>query len=186
MNDTSKKYLRGIRSNWRRRPVRAGLLAATLGVTASVIASPKKDVPAATIHPASSQHHWYEIGKASWYGSHFQGRKTADGERFDMYAFTCAHRTLPLGTWLRVTNLRNHKTAFVRVNDRGPVPTSRILDLSYAAAQRLGVYGLAQVKIERVSPNDPAMAQQLIAQLEEPGNPAGSFPDILNPVSGSR
>lgn len=186
MNDTSKKYLRGIRSNWRRRPLRAGLLAATLGVTASVIASPKKDIPAATTRPATSQHHWYQIGRASWYGSHFQGRKTADGEHYDMYAFTCAHRTLPLGTWLRVTNLRNHKTAFVRVNDRGPVPTSRILDLSYAAAQKLGVYGLAQVKIERVSPKDPAMAQQLIAQLQEPDNPASAVVDTSNPAVGSR
>ena len=56
--------------------------------------------------------------------------QTANGEKYDMNAFTCAHRTLPLGTWLRVTNLRNHRSAFVRVNDRGPVPTSRILDLS--------------------------------------------------------
>jgi rare lipoprotein A len=70
-----------------------------------------------------------------------------------------------------VTNLRNHKTAFVRVNDRGPVPTSRILDLSYAAAQKLGVCGLAEVKIERVTPDDPAIAQEMIAQLEEPANP---------------
>jgi rare lipoprotein A len=184
MNDTSKNYLRGIRSNWRRRPIRAALLAATLGVTASVIASPKKDVPA-TIRPASQHHHWYQIGRASWYGSHFQGHKTADGERYDMYAYTCAHRTLPLGTWLRVTNLRNHKTAFVRVNDRGPVPTSRIVDLSYAAARKLGVYGLAQVKIERVSPDDPVMAQQLIAQLDEPGNPSKAVVDTLGNPSDS-
>jgi rare lipoprotein A len=103
-----------------------------------------------------------------------------------MYAYTCAHRTLPLGTWLKVTNLRNHKTAFVRVNDRGPVPTSRIVDLSYAAAQKLGVYGLAQVKIERVNPKDPAMAQQLIAQLDEPANPAGAVIDTASPTPRGR
>ncbi|HEY1792557.1 MAG TPA: septal ring lytic transglycosylase RlpA family protein [Opitutaceae bacterium] len=175
MNETSMKYTRGLRSNWSRRPLRAVLLAATLGVTASLIASPaKKDVEVAPIRQASPQqhhHHWYEIGRASWYGPHFQGRKTANGERFNMYAYTCAHRTLPLGSWIRVTNLRNHKTAFVRVNDRGPVPTSRILDLSYAAAQKLGVGGLAEVKIERVAPDDPALAQELLAQLEEPANP---------------
>jgi rare lipoprotein A len=150
-----------------RRPLNAGLLAATLGVTASLIAAPAKDngpVPTTTV----KHHHWYQIGEASWYGSHFQGRKTADGEKFDMNAFTCAHRTLPLGTWLRVTNLRNHRSAFVRVNDRGPVPTSRIVDLSYAAAHKLGVSGLAKVKIERVTPNDPALADQLIAELERP------------------
>jgi rare lipoprotein A len=153
-----------------RRPLHAGLLAATLGVTASVIAAPAKDkapVPTNTV----KQHHWYQIGEASWYGKQFQGRTTADGERFDMNAFTCAHRTLPLGTWLRVTNLRNHRSAFVRVNDRGPVPTSRILDLSYAAAHRLGVGGLAEVRIERVSPNDPALTDQLVAALDEPASP---------------
>jgi rare lipoprotein A len=153
-----------------RRPLHAGLLAATLGATASLIAAPAKDkapVPTNTV----KQHHWYEIGKASWYGSQFQGRTTADGEKFDMNAFTCAHRTLPLGTWLRVTNLRNHRSAFVRVNDRGPVPTSRILDLSYAAAHKLGVGGLAEVRIERVSPNDPAITDQLVAALETPASP---------------
>jgi rare lipoprotein A len=88
-----------------------------------------------------------------------------------MNSFTCAHRTLPLGTWLRVTNLRNHRSAFVRVNDRGPVPTSRILDLSYAAAHKIGVAGLGQVKIERVTPNDPALTDQLVAELEKPASP---------------
>lgn len=172
MNDTSQKHTRGIRSNWRRRPVRAALLAATLGATASIVASPapKKDISSSPSHPAP-HHHWYQIGKASWYGPHFQGRKTANGESYDMYAYTCAHRTLPLGTWLRVTNLRNHKTAFVRVNDRGPVPTSRILDLSYAAAQKLDLNGLAEVRIEKVTGRDPAVAREMVAELIEPGVP---------------
>jgi rare lipoprotein A len=181
MNDTSLQYTRGIRSIWRRRPVRAALLAATLGATASIIASPAKhDLPEAAT-ASISPHHWYQIGKASWYGPHFQGRRTANGEDFNMYAFTCAHRTLPLGTWLHVTNLRNHKSAFVRVNDRGPLPSSRILDLSYAAAQKLGVLGLAQVKIEKVSPDDPVLANELIAQLQETGSPAISTENLTHP-----
>ncbi|HEY5381940.1 MAG TPA: septal ring lytic transglycosylase RlpA family protein [Acidobacteriaceae bacterium] len=173
MNETSRRNTRGLRSNWRRRPVRAALLAATLGATASLIASPAKhDIPASPVNPAAHHHHhWYQIGRASWYGERFQGRKTANGERYDMHAYTCAHRTLPLGTWLRVTNLRNHKTAFVRVNDRGPVPTSRIIDLSYATAQKLDMAGLAEVKIERVTSDNSAMTQELIAQLQEPGGP---------------
>jgi len=153
-----------------RRPLQAGLLAATLGATASIIAAPATENAPVPTNPVK-QHHWYQIGEASWYGPHFQGRTTADGEKFDMNSFTCAHRTLPLGTWLRVTNLRNHKSAFVRVNDRGPVPTSRMLDLSYAAARKLGFAGLAPVKIERVSPNDPALTDQLVAELTKPANP---------------
>jgi rare lipoprotein A len=129
------------------------------------------NIPSSPGPSSAHHHHWYQIGKASWYGERFQGRTTANGEHYDMYAYTCAHRTLPLGTWLRVTNLRNHKTAFVRVNDRGPVPTSRIIDLSYATAQKLDIAGLAEVKIERVTPNDPVLTQELIAQLDEPGAP---------------
>ncbi len=112
--------------------------------------------------------HWYQTGVASWYGTKFQGRTTAGGERFDMNRMTCAHRSLPMGTWLRVTNLKNHKTAFVRVNDRGPVPEDRIVDLSYAAAQAVGLAGLGQVKLEPISSSDPALSLALLAQLQVP------------------
>lgn len=170
MHGTSRNYVRGFRSNLSPTPFRAGLLAASLLVTASIIASPAANETAKS--PAKpAGHHWYQIGRASWYGKAFQGRTTANGERFDMNAFTCAHRTLPLGSWIRVTNLRNHKSAFVRVNDRGPVPTSRILDLSYAAARKLGVAGLAEVKIEPVNPSDPTLTRDLVAQLEHPESP---------------
>lgn len=91
-----------------------------------------------------------------------------------MNAFTCAHRTLPLGSWIRVTNLRNHRSTFVRVNDRGPVPTSRILDLSYAAARKLGVSGLAEVKIEPVTASNPALTQELVAHLDRPALPVAT------------
>ena len=111
---------------------------------------------------------WLQIGVASWYGSHFQGRKTATGERFDMNLMTCAHPTLPMGTWLRVTNLKNRKMAFVRVNDRGPVMDGRIVDLSFAAARTLGLAGVGKVKLEAVRESDPDLSKALVAELQVP------------------
>ena len=83
-----------------------------------------------------------------------QGRTTSAGERFDMNQMTCAHPTLPMGTWLRVTNLRNRRTAYVRVNDRGPVLDGRIVDLSFAAARAVGLSGLGKVKRNGESGSD--------------------------------
>jgi len=93
-------------------------------------------------------------GKASWYGEPHHGLKTASGESFDMGQFTAAHRTLPLGTRLLVTNLRNGRTVEVRVNDRGPVAAGRIIDLSYAAAQELGAVseGVFPVRVRVLPP----------------------------------
>ncbi len=143
-----------------------------MAVSASVVASPPASPAASsTTQPGTKGHHWFQIGKASWYGRGFQGRKTATGERFDMNALTCAHRTLPLGSWLRVTNLHNSRSIFVRVNDRGPYESDTIVDLSYAAAQRVGLLGKAQVRVERVSPDDPELAHALIAELV-PGTPS--------------
>ena len=87
-----------------------------------------------------------------------------------MNQMTCAHRSLPLGTWLRVTNLKNHRTAYVRVNDRGPVLEDRIVDLSFAAAQVLGLdnIGIGQVRLEPVSISDPDLALAMVAQLQMP------------------
>ncbi len=144
-----------------RKPA-AALLA--LAISATVVASPPKP-PTGTDPGAVQTHRWFEIGKASWYGRAFQGKRTATGERFDMNALTCAHRTLPLGSWLRVTNLRNRRTTFVRVNDRGPYSGDKIVDLSFAAAQRLGVLGGAKVRVEQVRPDDPELAQALVAQI---------------------
>ena len=89
-----------------------------------------------------------QTGLASWYGSRFQGRKTANGERFDMHALTAAHRTLPLGTRVRVRSLTTGKSVVVRINDRGPQDASRVLDLSYAAADAIGIVKLGTDKIE--------------------------------------
>jgi rare lipoprotein A len=138
----------------------------------------KKTGPVATLAqaPAAAIRHLLAIGKASWYGLEFQGRKTSSGERFDMNELTCAHRTLPLGSWLRVTNTRNNKSVVVRVNDRGPMVDGRIVDLSYAAAQAVGMDGLAKVKIEPLSPSDPEVAKvvlnkALFAKLQWPALP---------------
>ena len=84
---------------------------------------------------------YVERGVASWYGPGFHGNRTANGERFDMHQFTAAHRTLPLGSVARVRSLSNGRTVTVRINDRGPFVRGRILDLSLAAAQRLGMTG---------------------------------------------
>lgn len=93
---------------------------------------------------------YVEVGWASWYGPKFQGRRTASGEIFDMYAFTAAHRTLPFGSVVRVTHLASGRAVTVRINDRGPFKKDRILDLSYAAAKELGLVrtGTARVRIE--------------------------------------
>ena len=96
----------------------------------------------------------YQKGTASWYGRHFHGKATASGEPFDMYQFTAAHRQLPLGTMVRVTNLKNGESVVVRVNDRGPVPKSRIIDLSYGAARMIGLSGagLEPVRLDILEP----------------------------------
>jgi rare lipoprotein A len=94
-----------------------------------------------------------EVGVASWYGSERQGKATASGEAFDMHRLTAAHRELPLGTTVRVTNLANLKSVVLRVNDRGPGIDGRLIDVSWAAARRLGFVnaGLTLVEIEIVS-----------------------------------
>jgi rare lipoprotein A len=92
-------------------------------------------------------------GVASWYGGKFHGRKTANGERYDMHKLTAAHKTLPFGTKVRVTNSRNGKSVVVRINDRGPFVGSRVIDLSRGAASAVGMIdsGVARVKLEILS-----------------------------------
>lgn len=87
------------------------------------------------------------VGVASYYGKKFHGRKTASGEIYDMYKLTAAHRTLPFGTRVLVTNLANGKSVVVKINDRGPFIKGRIIDLSYEAARRIGITGLGKVKL---------------------------------------
>jgi rare lipoprotein A len=96
----------------------------------------------------------YQVGTASWYGEQFQGRQTASGEPFDMRDFTAAHPSLPLGTFVKVTNLRNGHAIVVRINDRGPVVDGRIIDVSYNAAQALGFQnrGVQKVRLDLYRP----------------------------------
>lgn len=98
-----------------------------------------------------------ELGVASWYGEQFHGKQAANGEIFDMSALTAAHRTLPLGSIVRVVNLQNGKHVRVRINDRGPYVTGRILDLSYAAAARLGMVhgGISAIQLEVIGDHRP-------------------------------
>lgn len=95
-------------------------------------------------------------GLASWYGTQFHGRRTSNGERYDMFAMTAAHPTLPLPTYVKVTNLENGKTIVVKINDRGPFHQGRLIDLSYVAAAKLGVLtrGTAHVEVESIDPRD--------------------------------
>ena len=162
------------------------VLAATMGFFGL-----QADIPAATTNPkppalpdkdlgknadakvdVEKKRHWYQIGRASWYGEELQGQQTASGENFDMNQLTCAHRSLPLGSLIRVTNLSNHKSVVVRVNDRGPMPQSRVIDLSYAAAHFLGFSsrGTAPVRLDLVN------SKAVLAQLSYPLAPATAKP----------
>ncbi|NPA67256.1 MAG: septal ring lytic transglycosylase RlpA family protein [Chlorobi bacterium] len=98
------------------------------------------------------KYEFYQKGEASWYGPGFNGKKTASGEIFDMNKLTAAHRKLPFGTMVRVTNLKNNKSVIVRINDRGPYKKGRVIDLSKKAAEVTGLIkdGVAPVKIEIV------------------------------------
>jgi len=101
-------------------------------------------------YPLKSHHGFAEEGMASWYGKKFHGKLTSNGETYNMHAMTAAHKTLPMGVFVRVTNRNNGSSAVVRVNDRGPFVDDRIIDLSYAAAKQLGVVGpgTAPVRVE--------------------------------------
>jgi len=107
--------------------------------------------------PLKTSKGYRERGVASWYGKKFHGQRTANGETYDMYAMTAAHKTLPLPSYLRVRNLNNGKSVIVRVNDRGPFRENRIVDLSYAAAAKLGIIGTGTgiVEIEGLTGDEP-------------------------------
>jgi rare lipoprotein A len=108
----------------------------------------------------------YQVGTASWYGEYFEGRTTASGEPYNMHDLTAAHPTLPLGSWVRVTNLRNGRVVYVRINDRGPIVPGRIIDLSYGAAEVLHFEnkGLQRVRLDLASPREAAPEQLAMLQ----------------------
>jgi rare lipoprotein A len=99
------------------------------------------------------------VGKASWYGRIFQSHKTASGEPYDMNDLTAAHRTLPMGSWVKVTDLKTDRSVVVRINDRGPVARNRIIDLSYTAARVLGMRGVDRVRLDVLQ--SPEVAENL-------------------------
>jgi rare lipoprotein A len=149
------------------------LLATVAGTTA--YASAGAHAPES---PGKKLERWFQVGKATWYGRKFQGHRTASGEPFDLNMLTCAHRTLPIGTLLRVTNLVNRRSVMVRVNDRGPVQKGLVVDLSYAAARSLGVAasGTLHVRLERVEGAEAA-------QLNWPS--LGQPPGLRQPIAGT-
>ena len=139
---------------------------AMLVLVATVGAAPATKGPRSTKQGPPKRQKPYEIGRASWYGKPFHGRATASGEPYDMFQFTAAHRELPLGTWVKVTNLRNGKWLMVRINDRGPVPESRIIDLSYGAAAMLEFRhaGVERVQLDIVPAQMVATAQNMAGE----------------------
>ncbi len=130
------------------------------------------NVRGVTYQPSKNVTAFTQEGNASWYGKPFHGRKTASGERFDMYELTAAHRTLPIPSYVKVTNMKNGKEIVVKINDRGPFHGKRVLDLSFGAAKELDFLksGTAKVKIERVFPtrNEPAKELLVAQQTKKP------------------
>ena len=112
----------------------------------------KKYVPLASVRT------FHQRGVASWYGKRFHGQKTASGETYDMYAMSAAHPVLPIPSYARITHVRSGRQVVVRINDRGPFHAGRVIDLSYAAAYRLGLLdtGSAEVEIEAIVPGSRA------------------------------
>jgi len=113
------------------------------------------DVLGSSYVPQTERRAYSEEGVASWYGKRFHGKKTASGEPYDMYAMTAAHPTLPIPSYVRVTSLASGKSVVVRINDRGPFHSKRIIDLSYVAASKLGYVGNGSTRV-RVESLDPA------------------------------
>lgn len=135
-----------------------------------------------TYFPLQESKTYVQSGTASWYGTKFHGQNTANGEVYDLYGMSAAHKTLPLPSYVRVTNLDNNKTVILRVNDRGPFYSDRIIDLSYAAAKKLGYAetGTARVKVEGVDPQQwwAAKGRPAPLMLNEPKVAQNSAPVI--------
>ncbi|HID97207.1 MAG TPA: septal ring lytic transglycosylase RlpA family protein [Thermodesulfobacteriaceae bacterium] len=127
-------------------------------------------------YPLPSSRGFVEQGRASWYGKKFHGNTTSNGETYNMYGISAAHKTLPMNTYVRVTNLDNGREVIVRINDRGPFVKNRIIDLSYGAAQRLSMIksGTARVRIEALGELDHAYGT-LLAFKSVPNFSKGSF-----------
>jgi peptidoglycan lytic transglycosylase len=158
-----------------RRPMAHGLMIALLIVGLGAAQGPNNSEASSTpinptkvkpkIRKQASKNRPYQIGTASWYGEYFEGKPTASGEDYEMYDMTAAHPTLPLGSYVRVTNLRNGRAVVVKVNDRGPIVPGRIIDLSYGAARVLQFEerGLQKVRLDLVKSPTERQAYQTVA-----------------------
>jgi rare lipoprotein A (peptidoglycan hydrolase) len=147
----------------------AGVLWTSAGFGASDPARVQPHTGSAQAGEAAAPKHrfrWPIIGRASWYGHDFQGKKTASGERYNMYEMTAASKTLPLGSYAKVTNLKNRRWVLVKINDRGPYVGDRILDLSYSAAKALSLtkQGVEKVAIQPLAESETST----MAMLETP------------------
>ncbi|MBL4941835.1 MAG: septal ring lytic transglycosylase RlpA family protein [Colwellia sp.] len=142
----------------------------------------------------SSAQKFEQVGVASWYGKKFHGHLTSNGEIYDMYAMSAAHKSLPLPTYLKVTNLANHKSVIVRVNDRGPFHQNRIVDLSYSAAYKLDMLkaGTAKVKITAITQFEEKFNRKTqkttlaIANKKEDKNPLFQEKNIIQVFATSK
>lgn len=141
---------------------------------------PFYDVLGKRYHVLPSAEGYVQRGIASWYGRDFHGLRTSSGEIYDMYAMTAAHTTLPLPTWVEVTNLTNGKRVVVKVNDRGPFVHNRLIDLSYAAARALDMIGpgTAPVEVRAIAPPPDAVRRGEIVASAPAAPPAGSAPAL--------
>ena len=150
-----------------------------------------------TYVPITDDRPYIQRGKGSWYGKKFHGQRTASGEIYDMFKMTAAHPTLPIPSYARVTNLRNGKQVIVRINDRGPFHASRIIDMSYTAALKLGFIqiGSTELEVERILPDEIARMQEdkrrkgALATASESADPMtrlanGSTPPVAAETGG--
>lgn len=153
----------------RKRTAQCLTLALLVGLGAAQGPAPAdhKKLAASKVGIVAKNARAYQVGTASWYGEDFEGKPTASGEPYNMYELTAAHPSLPLGTFVRVTNLRNRRAVVVRINDRGPVVEGRIIDLSYSAAKVLNFQsqGIQRVRLDVVPPRKPGPT---MAMLREP------------------
>jgi len=131
-------------------------------------------------HVLSTSQGYVERGIASWYGTKFHGRDTSSGEPYDMYEMTAAHKSLPIPAYVQVTNLKNGRQTILRVNDRGPFHDNRIIDLSYAAATKLGIlgHGTGLVEVRAIDPRQPNLPRQ--ASQSRPVQTATTAPSTSN------
>ena len=145
----------------------AAMLVSTLGAAPGRYDFAAKAISPRKIVEPSKPSKPYQVGRASWYGSLFHGKATANGETYDMIKLTAAHPELPLGSFVKVTNLSNSRSVVVRVNDRGPVTPGRIIDLSYKAAQvlKFSGKGIQKVRLDLVPAPEPIMTASNIPSM---------------------